>query len=146
MVRIGVTNQWTVKWENLTSEYQLGEYYIKITAIDNSISQNRNSTGYLKIIYVASVQPSFPGGGDDDDDDNGDEEVDFLTSLINAFTEFITDLTTNPLNLFIKPTNLMFLGIIVGITLGLILIIRKGRKRYKTSDKKIREIQELIEK
>ncbi|MFX0187848.1 MAG: Ig-like domain-containing protein [Candidatus Hodarchaeota archaeon] len=119
MVRIGATNQWTVMWENLTSAYNFGEYYINITAIDGSYYQNRNSTGYLNITYIASDQPL---GDDDDDDDDDDEEFNLLT-----------------------PTNLMILGIIVGVTLGIILIIRK-RKGYKSSDKKIREIQELIEK
>jgi len=49
MVRFGVTDQWTVKWDNLTTDYSPGDYYINITAID--YYSNVNSTGYLNITY-----------------------------------------------------------------------------------------------
>ncbi|MFX1276890.1 MAG: Ig-like domain-containing protein [Promethearchaeota archaeon] len=64
MVRIGTTNYWTILWDNL-SDYSQGEYRINVTAIDSSLNQNRNSTGFLNITFIFDTEAPrfiFPPG------------------------------------------------------------------------------------
>lgn len=101
MVRVMGTNNWTVKWVNL-SNYKAGVYYINITAFDSSYSNNRNETGYLQITYIDTYAPSVqiidPSSGSvseppDDIHINAtvielESSISKVKAMINASTQF----------------------------------------------------------
>jgi len=117
-------------------------------------------------VNVTKSLPVIPPVEDDDDDKKKEEKkpelIDqIITALTSIFTdfpnsflefifdfpsfipEFISDLTTNPANLLTNRKNMIFLGLITGIAIA--LFIGKRAKSYKTSKKKVKRIQEIIE-
>ena len=139
--------QWTYTWTNVSS-YNNEYILIRPWATDTSPNLNLNNSIYMNVtIDIPYIPPPREGGGGGGDDDD-EKEADLLTIIMNFITdtpmEFINDLMTNPTNIVTKPNNLMFIGIIAGILIGITVLIKR-RKQYKTKDKEVKRIVGIIQ-
>ncbi|MFX1393891.1 MAG: hypothetical protein ACFFAH_09985, partial [Promethearchaeota archaeon] len=125
---------WIFIWNNI-SLYNNRIINISVLAIDNAPYPN-NSSVLINIAIKLSELPPVEDDGDDDGKKSTTKEVDI-------FTEFWTDLTTNPLNLFTKPSNLIILGVIFGVIIGIAVFIKK-KSGYKTSKKESERILKIM--